>query len=354
VSGGSKLASYTFTADNFNGAFSLVLSGSDNKTGADTLNISKDELGINGNSIQPGEVLKIDVQQSAGYGTASLTSLTIGIASTGSLAKGDVFNLVAYGMTLGANPQATSELVPVTYDGSGSLVFQIPGGMVIDYVTLATAADSNSNFKITGMSVEYTQPIDPSDMNLQFTATGVDTDGDIVSDSFNVNLIAGTAGNDNLLTGITNDTVSGGDGSDTINTGAGNDTLIGGTGSDVMTGGLGSDTFKWSLNDTGSDKITDFNLAPVELGGDVLDLKDLLVGEHSTAASLDSYLNFSANTLGQTVITVDANAGATGGTGQTITLENVQFTALQTYAGGNDDVAIITKLLNEGNLKTDI
>jgi hypothetical protein len=91
----------------------------------------------------------------------------------------------------------------------------------------------------------------------------------------------------------------------------------------------------------------------VASGGDVLDLKDLLVGENANATSLDAYLNFSANGSGQTVITVDANAGVAGGTGQTITLENVQYTALQTYAGGTSDAAIITKLLLDGHLKTD-
>jgi hypothetical protein len=50
---------------------------------------------------------------------------------------------------------------------------------------------------------------------------------------------------------------------------------------------------------------------------------------------------------------VDANAGAAGGTGQSITLENVSYAALQAYAGGSTDAAFITKLLLDGNLKTD-
>ena len=104
----------------------------------------------------------------------------------------------------------------------------------------------------------------------------------------------------------------------------------------------------------GSDKITDFNLVPVASGGDVLDLKDLLTGEGANATSLDAYLNFSANGLGQTLITVDANAGVAGGTGQTITLENVSYASLQAYAGGVSDIAIITKLLPVVILKTDI
>jgi Calx-beta domain/RTX calcium-binding nonapeptide repeat (4 copies) len=174
--------------------------------------------------------------------------------------------------------------------------------------------------------------------------------------------IDGRAGDDSLSGGDGNDVLLGGMGNDTLMGGAGNDVLNGGVGNDTLTGGTGilpdmtTDTFKWSLNDTGSDKITDFNyLTPAAGGGDVLDLKDLLEGEHSDAASLDGYLNFSANTLGQTVITVDANAGAAGGAGQTITLENVQFMALQSYAGGSgDDAAIIAKLLADGHLKTDI
>jgi hypothetical protein len=124
-----------------------------------------------------------------------------------------------------------------------------------------------------------------------------------------------------------------------------------------MTGGTGADVFKWSLGETGSDVIKDFTLAAA---GDVLDLKDLLVGESVAPASLDDYLDFSANGAGNTVITVDANGAAASGTGQTITLENVTFASLQasaSYSGGAgslSDIAIITKLLADGNLKTDL
>jgi hypothetical protein len=167
--------------------------------------------------------------------------------------------------------------------------------------------------------------------------------------------IDGRAGDDLLTGGAGADVLMGGMGNDTLSGNDGDDVLIGGVGHDTLTGGTGSDAFKWSLNDTGSDTITDFTLAPVASGGDVLDLSDLLVGESATATSLDAYLSFGENSLGQTVITVDANAGAAGGTGQTITLENIQFEALQTYVGGlGDDAAIISKLLEDGNLKTDM
>jgi Ca2+-binding RTX toxin-like protein len=178
-----------------------------------------------------------------------------------------------------------------------------------------------------------------------------------------VNLATGTAtggGGNDTLSNIENvvgsshtDTITGTTGANELSGGAGDDTLIGGLGNDTLIGGAGSDTFKWSLGETGADKITDFNLAPVASGGDVLDLSDLLTGEHANATSLDAYLNFSANGSGQTVITVDANAG--GGTGQSITLENVQYSDLQALAGGGGaDAAILAKLLTDGNLKTDV
>jgi hypothetical protein len=357
ITGGSNLASYTFTADKFGGAFSLVLTASDNKTGADTLTISGDELGINGNSIQENskETLKIDVVQQVGFETASLTSLTIGLASTGSLKTGDTFAITTY-FTGGA-----SSIIPATYDGSGFLTVQFSTSSVIDYLTL-TPTTNNMNFKITGMSVEYTQPIDPSDMNLQFTATGVDNDGDTVSDGFTVNLIAGTSGNDTLLTGSANDTVSGGAGNDTINTGAGNDILIGGAGNDTLTGGLGSDTFKWSLGDQGTtgsparDVVKDFTVAQ----GDSLDLRDLLQGEHSTAGgtyNLTQYLQFGVES-GKLVLSVDHDGGTTFAATQKIVLDN--FATKDALAGalglsvGSDDATILNKMIANGHLKTDI
>jgi Ca2+-binding RTX toxin-like protein len=193
---------------------------------------------------------------------------------------------------------------------------------------------------------------------------------DAISGNNSDNVLSGGSGDDLLMGESGNDSLSGGAGTDALTAGDGNDTLLGGTGRDFLVGGSGSDTmtggsgllpdtetdvFKWSSGNTGADKITDFTLAPVASGGDVLDLTDLLVNENATASSLDAYLSFGENELGQTVITVDANAGADGGIGQTITLENIQFEALQSYVGGlGDDAAIIARLLDDGNLKTDM
>ena len=94
--------------------------------------------------------------------------------------------------------------------------------------------------------------------------------------------ITGTDGRDTISGGEGNDQLNGGAGKDKLDGGAGDDTLIGGSGNDTMTGGLGVDTFQWSLADKGTttnpahDVITDFKTG---VGGDVLDLRDLLQGE---------------------------------------------------------------------------
>jgi Ca2+-binding RTX toxin-like protein len=212
--------------------------------------------------------------------------------------------------------------------------------------TLGTAtADSAGNFSYTLTAFNVSTL--GQETNKIITASVTDSASHTVtSTAFTYNdQLGGSFGNDTLL---------GTAGNDTLNGGIGNDILQGAAGNDLLIGGDGADVFKWSWAETGADVIKDFNLAPVANGGDMLDVRDLLVGENANATSLEAYLHFSANSVGQTVITVDANGATPGGTGQTITLENVQFTALQTYAGGGgSDAAILAKLLSDGHLKTD-
>ena len=84
-------------------------------------------------------------------------------------------------------------------------------------------------------------------------------------------------------------------------------------------GGGGSNTFTWALNDRGTpgapaaDTITDFNAL---LGGDVLDLRELLVGENAigSTGNLQNYLDFDTTSMpGSTVIRVSSTGGFTGG-----------------------------------------
>ncbi len=196
----------------------------------------------------------------------------------------------------------------------------------------------------TGVSVDYRAGNDQA-----YGTTAADTlRGDDDND-----FIDGRAGSDTLSGGEGKDVLMGGLGNDNLSGGEGDDTLFGGQGNDTLSGDGGSDVFRWRTGDQGVsgkpaiDIIKDFNLISASSGGDVLDLRDLLIDEND---SLDAYLNFSGNSSGQTLIEVFANGAANSTITQTITLENVQYTALKTYAGGIGEVAILDKLLLNGNL----
>jgi Ca2+-binding RTX toxin-like protein len=149
---------------------------------------------------------------------------------------------------------------------------------------------------------------------------------------------------------------------DTITGTTGANELTGGAGNDLLTGGLGADVFKWSLADQGvvstpATDTTDFNVAE----GDVLNLKDLLQGEHDGAgidvSNLTQYLDFGVES-GNLVLMVDHTGGGTFETTQKIVLDNYANTDELASALGlpiaSDDAAILSKMIELGNLKTDI
>jgi Ca2+-binding RTX toxin-like protein len=214
-----------------------------------------------------------------------------------------------------------------------------------------------------------------------------DADGDTTSSSVTVtvdksNTIIGTAasetltgtaapdymvgrdGND-ILSGLGgNDVLQGNAGTDTLNGGDGNDRLTGGAGNDALTGGLGADTFEWKLADKGTagtpavDTVADFNVATPASGGDILDLRDLLQGETSSA-TLDRYLDF--NVVGSnTEIRISSTGGFGGGTyasgseDQRIVLTGVDIRASLGLGGSATDSQIIAELINRGKLVTDV
>ncbi|MCK6401438.1 MAG: type I secretion C-terminal target domain-containing protein [Sphaerotilus natans subsp. sulfidivorans] len=195
-----------------------------------------------------------------------------------------------------------------------------------------------------------------------------DKDGDTASATVTVRVndpsIVGTI-NPDPLTGdaTTADYISGLGGNDTLSGLGGHDTLVGGTGSDWLTGGAGNDVFAWSLNDQGSkgapavDTITDF-----EIGADILDLRDLLVGEGfgagNTAGNLANYLDFEVSGT-TTTIHVSTTGAFTGGTysaaaeDQTIVLQNVDLPSALGLASGATDAQIISAMLTQGKLVVD-
>ncbi|WP_077592468.1 tandem-95 repeat protein [Polaromonas sp. A23] len=181
----------------------------------------------------------------------------------------------------------------------------------------------------------------------------------------------GNAGIDTLTGGAGDDRLEGGAGSDIISGGADRDLVIGGQDADTLTGGAGADIFAWELNDGGTagapvtDTVTDFDLATRAAGGDVLDLRDLLVGE--TAGSLlgqDNLANFlhfeksGADTIvhisttggfASDPHTVGAPSGVvTGAEDQRIVLSGIDMIGAYTT-----DQQVIQDLLTKGKLNTD-
>ena len=121
----------------------------------------------------------------------------------------------------------------------------------------------------------------------------------------------------------------------------------------MLTGGAGADTFVWNFADRGTlanparDVITDFNTASYGLGGDRLDLRDILQGTATTEAALDGYLDFSKQGS-DTVINVRPT-GAGGEMTQQIVLQGVDLTSNGTL----NDQQIIQDLISKGKLQTD-
>ena len=186
-------------------------------------------------------------------------------------------------------------------------------------------------------------PVVSLDHNVTVSATVIDAAGN-----------ASTTGTGSHIYGTT--------GADTIN-----DTV----GNDLLTGGLSSDVFHWDLAHQGSagmpvkDTVLDFGSASKANGGDVLDLRDLLQGEHQTAGNtynLTNFLHFEKNG-GDTIVHISSTGGfnvagtdthnvgssySGGHEDQTIVLTGVDLTT-----AGTTDQVIIQDLLTKGKLVVD-
>jgi hypothetical protein len=212
------------------------------------------------------------------------------------------------------------------------------------------------------------------------TLTGTAANTEILGFGGNDTLTGG-AGNDVIDGGAGTDSLNGGAGNDALYGGAGNDTLTGGTGSDLLVGGAGNDTmtggggasddgvtdvFKWSLADAGTagtpavDTINFFGTAASSAGGDVLNIKDLLVGESHTAAALDNYIHFQfsgGNTtmyISATGAFGDNNAvGAPNATVTTNTVQNIVFNGVDLVGAATSDLQVLQNLINNNKLVTD-
>ena len=190
-------------------------------------------------------------------------------------------------------------------------------------------------------------------------------------------LLDGGNGDDTLTGSAGRDILIGGQGKDTLNGGAGDDLIRGGAGHDQLTGGAGHDVFRWSLGDAGTagtparDVITDFDNTPH--GGDVLDLRDLLVGESHAAntvalpasiglnnaltitpheGNLANYLHFST-VGGNTVVEISSTGGFASSYTPAAVDQVITLTGLNLVGSFTNDHQVINDLLQRGKLVTD-
>jgi hypothetical protein len=282
---------------------------------------------------------------------------------------GYVQSIVIEGTTYTYNPASGGS---VTVAGTNRGVFDTTDNSI----TIVTTSGGNLHIGLETGRYEYTAPAVVSSSFVDtFTYSLRDNDGDTASSSATISVnattgvaelhlvgtsaantltggsgndfILGEGGNDTLSGGAGNDVLFGGTGNDTLTGGADNDVLIGGAGTDLLDGGLGVDVLRWTLGETGTDTVQNFGTAA---GTDILNLRDLLVGEAHTgtsAGNLASYLHFNYSG-GNTTVSVNSNAA--GGVEQTIVLQGVDVTLGGTLT---TDQQIIQDLLTKGKLITD-
>lgn len=214
----------------------------------------------------------------------------------------------------------------------------------VKYVVFTNSDPNGQGYTVTDIIYE-SYPTGIDDFTYQVTDSDGDTDTAHLYITTDDHLIGTDSGN-TLATTDGEDILEGKGGNDILNAGAGDDILIGGLGDDTLTGGSGKDMYVWQSGESGTDTVIGFTKG---IGGDVLNLADLLQGEHATAGSLGGYLSFNY-TGGNTVITIDTNGATTGGNAQTIVLQGVDLTSNNTLSA----TTIITNLLTDGNLKTDL
>ena len=223
--------------------------------------------------------------------------------------------------------------------GQGSLMFKSLTDGATEWTTLPELTDLNLG--LDPESLDASNPANWDGFFLHFEGAGSGLDGLRVETTS----LSGTVDSDIVQGSSEADQLMGSLGDDTLLGDGGGDIIFGGAGDDVMTGGDGSDTFSWQVSDVGNtqnpaeDVITDFHTG---LGGDVLDISDLITEEGSAVEELLA-LNFEDGNT-----TIDIKSSESGDVAQKITLDGVD---LSNYGGGSTDIEIINNLIDDGNLQ---
>lgn len=276
-------------------------------------------------------------------------------------------------------------------EGNDTLV----GGAHNDLLIGGAGADT----VIGGVGDDTYRISDDADTLIELAGQGIDT---VELDATFVASHAGTVfalsshfehlsafGVDNIdLSGnATTNHLTGNQGQNVIDGMAGNDVLRGGGGNDQLIGGLGADVFAWHLSDAGApgtpaiDTIEDFHLgsghstiqssiAGVAIGGgDMLDFRDLLQGERTTAsdlgvpaqqASISNLLNYLDIEVsgGNTVLHISSTGAFAGGSlnavheDQRVVLNNFDLYAAA-GVGAGEEARLLQTLIKSGTLTLD-
>lgn len=297
---------------------------------------------------------------------ASVLSGTVKQSANGSLVQGQLLGADGWG-----------HVASVTVDG---VVHTYDAAHPVMTFTTALGQALTLDFNSGAYTYAVASPLS-ADAREVFAYSLADKDGDVAGASLVIDvnhttvLQGGPAGDvlqaegpgTHIMLGEAGDDVlTGGPGADQLFGHAGHDTLIGGAGSDMLDGGAGSDVFRWTLGDAvpGAasgpvDTIRDFDARAVGEGGDVLDLRDLLVGEDGAAGaiSLTDYIGIETRGA-DTVLHVSSTGGlgggaATSGANQQIVLEGVHLAVGLGLPAEASTAQIIGEMIGHGKLLVD-
>ena len=257
------------------------------------------------------------------------------------------------------------------------LIYWEQGVNAVLRIELKPSGSADSSYQILGsQSIPlYSDANAPALSDLQDIVAGASPG------TYNIrtgSVLDGGSGDDHLTGSAGRDHLIGGTGNDTLNGGAGSDLIRGGQGDDQLTGAAGNDVFRWSLGDGGStttparDVIIDFD--NTNHAGDVLDLRDLLIGESHAAntvalpgsigldnaitvtpneGNLANFLHFSVDG-GNTVVEISSTGGFTAGTYNPAAVDQViTLSGLNLVGSFSNDHQVINDLLQRGKLVTD-
>ncbi|NVK01754.1 MAG: type I secretion C-terminal target domain-containing protein, partial [Oceanospirillaceae bacterium] len=349
---------YSIGKSAFGGAFDVVITGRNGTDEFGTAKISKSatDIGVESNTVTEDQAIRFDISRQTGYETVGLTSFTIVASSTAGLADGEI---VIFDINFSDGTNTYSDPVEVVVsnsdigtDGNFHITLTLESleyldGWYLDSIDVHPKDVSNGtdNMKIVGLSLGYEAPAS-TDTVMEFTLSGDDTDGDMATAAFTVEMLSGSDGADVVYGTSSDDQVTslGGDdqiytdgGNDLIMSGAGNDIIYGGSGDDTMSGGTGLDTFAWNVidTDTGMDIITDYSVSE----GDILDFSDLLLDQSEVSLT---------DTVDGLLVHVD-----NGTESQDVVLQSVTKASLVTdlsLTGTPSDADIIQALVGQNNL----